>query len=115
IPSFITINNGTSDLVATVIVTPVFQFNGKNCEGELQSFTVTVKSATPDASGGPDVVLCAADSYTMQAIPQSGVTGLWTQYSGPAAVINNATDPDAIISGLQPGQVYEFIWTVTGF
>ena len=46
IPSFIAVNNGTSPIMATIVVTPTFVNAGTNCPGPSKTFTITVN---PDA------------------------------------------------------------------
>ncbi|HEX2532430.1 MAG TPA: PKD domain-containing protein [Chitinophagaceae bacterium] len=114
VPAFTTLNPGTSDLQATITLTPQYHYGGAICPGTPVTYTVTVKPATPDASAGPDVTLCAAATYTMKAAA-SGVSGQWRQIAGPTAVMEDATSPVSGISGLREGNTYRFEWTVTGF
>ena len=53
VPAYTTRNTGTADLVATITVTPQYIFGGKTCDGTPVSYTVTTKSATPNASAAP--------------------------------------------------------------
>jgi hypothetical protein len=45
----------------------------------------------------------------------AGTSGTWKQISGPAAEIVTQTSPTSVISGLQAGTLYRFVWTQTGF
>ena len=115
VPAYTTRNTGTTDLVATITVTPQYIFGGKTCDGTPVSYTVTTKSATPDASAGPDVSLCAASTYTMKAVATPGTSGVWTQTGGSTVTITDPSSPTTTVSGLLPSNSYEFEWTVTGF
>jgi gliding motility-associated-like protein len=42
IPTFTTLNSGTSPLIATITVTPTFTYNGVSCTGPVEVFTITV-------------------------------------------------------------------------
>ena len=42
IPTFTTLNSGTSPSIATIIVTPTFTYNGVSCTGTVEVFTITV-------------------------------------------------------------------------
>ncbi len=115
IPGYGTVNNGSTDLRATITVTPRYTFNNHTCDGLPVSYTVTVKPSTPPAAAGPDAVLCAATTYNLQAVPVGGTTGQWTQIAGPAAEIVTPTSPASLLRNLQPGNLYRFVWTQTGF
>lgn len=115
IPSFTTNNPGSTDLQSTVTIIPVYQYNGKTCNGLPEIFTVTVKPGVPQANAGPDMVLCANGSYTMQAVQPAGATGGWTQLGSTTAVIVNPALANTVINGLVPGTTYQFVWTVSGF
>ena len=114
IPSYNTINSGSTDLVATITVTPVYSYNGKTCDGTPVSYTVTVKPGTPPAHAGNDTILCAATSYTLQATLPSSTAGVWTQFGTATATITNPSQPNTTVTGLQPN-VYHFVWTLSGF
>jgi hypothetical protein len=99
IPGYGTENTGTSDLVATITVTPRYTLNNRTCDGQAVSYTVTVKPSTPPAAAGADAVLCAAPSYTLRASSVAGTTGTWTQISGPAAEIVTQTSLPRLSAG----------------
>lgn len=115
LPAFTTINNGTTDLVTTITITPRYTFSGQTCDGTPRSFTVTVKPGTPPSNAGRDTALCAATTYTLQGVLAAGTTGQWTQLGGPAATITNPALPNSTVTGLQPGNTYSFAWSLTGF
>ncbi len=116
VPSITTTNNGSSDLAAIITITPVYTYNNISCNGEQESYTITVKAATPTASGGPDAILCAAQDYIMQASTSGSGPGTWTLLPGSTtANIQNPSLPNTTITGLLPGNVYQFVWTQSGF
>ncbi|MCO6464895.1 MAG: lamin tail domain-containing protein, partial [Saprospiraceae bacterium] len=104
IPSFVTINNGSTTQVATITVTPSLTVNGVTCSNDSITFTITVHP-TPtvsisieDTSGNldNDGEICEGDSATLTA---SGATSyVWN---------TGATTPSITVTA---GGVY----TVTG-
>src|SRR4051794_20181116 len=58
--------------------------------------------------------LCNVITYTLNGNNPSPGTGLWTVTSGQTGItFSDATQPNAVASGLVPGQVYQFTWTIT--
>lgn len=104
------INN--SAVPGTVIYT-ITPYNG-TCPGPSKQAIVTVKPAPKQAVAGPDEAICISATYTLKGNDPSPGTGKWTVTSGQAGVtFNNDADPHAVVSGLQPGQIYKFTWTIT--
>ncbi|MDB5127007.1 PKD-like domain-containing protein [Mucilaginibacter sp.] len=100
-------NSGTSGTV-TYTVTP---YNG-TCPGPLKQVIVTVKPA-PKSDAGSDEPICAKTTYPLHGNDPSSGTGEWTVASSQAGLnFSDKTDPNAIVSGLQPGQIYKFTWTI---
>jgi len=114
IPSFTTNNPGTTDLVATITVTPRYTFGGQTCNGTPTTYRITVKPATANANAGPDQLLCAQTTANLSATVVAGTTGAWTQIAG-SATITAPTSNGTTVTGLVPGNVYQFVWTQTGF
>ncbi|WP_230383659.1 PKD domain-containing protein [Pedobacter endophyticus] len=78
--------------------------------------TVTVNPETVVANAGADQSLCSGNGITLTGNNPSPNTGLWTLTSGQADVV--ITDPtlfNTTVTGLTPGQVYKFRWTISGF
>ncbi|MBM3432929.1 MAG: PKD domain-containing protein [Bacteroidetes bacterium] len=81
IDSFRVVNSGTVPLIATITVTPTFNFSGVSCAGSPQVFTITVN---PRATVNPLPNLQYCDGVRTSAIvfgsPASGgtVTYSWT-------------------------------------
>jgi len=115
IPQFKGVNNGTTDLVATITVTPKYTYGGLTCDGTPTTYSITVKPGTPAADAGPDAVLCAADTHTMKANQPSSATGAWTQIGSTTASITNPGSATTTITGLATGNSYKFEWSLSGF
>lgn len=115
IPSITTNNAGTNDLVATITITPVYNYGGSSCNGTPTSYKITIKPGTPKSNAGADAELCAATSYTMQANQPSNATGTWSQYGSNAATIATPSSATTMLTDLSPGGRYYFVWTISGF
>lgn len=79
ISSFSAVNTGSTPVVATITVTPVYTNAGRSCTGATQSFTITVN---PSTSMDPvaDASYCNG-SVTIPVIftsPVAGTTFSWT-------------------------------------
>ena len=57
IPSFQVINSTQSTISATITVTPSYENNGIICDGNAETFTITV-NPSPDMDNVDDIVLC---------------------------------------------------------
>lgn len=116
IPPFSAVNNGSTDLTATITVTPVYHYNGYQCTGASQSYQIMVKPQ-PAVSAGADVTLCNQTAYALDAsIPPPGAAGQWSVSGDPGSTRFEPgnSDPKATITGLRPGTMYHLVWTVTG-
>ncbi len=114
VPAYTTSNTGTTDLTATVTVTPKYTYKGKTCDGAPMSYVVTVKPSTANANAGADQVLCAQTITTLSATTVANTTGAWSQ-AGTGASITSPNSNITTITGLIPGTQYKFVWTQTGF
>ncbi|NCD70840.1 PKD-like domain-containing protein [Mucilaginibacter agri] len=77
--------------------------------------TITINPATVTAIAGADQRLCNVTTYTLQGNSPGAGTGLWTVDAGPPPVtFSDATDPHAMVTGMVPGNTYNFHWTITG-
>jgi gliding motility-associated-like protein len=81
------------------------------------SVIVQVILDSPDsAQAGVDIDLCANTTTTLNATTPTVSTGQWLQSASQAnagVVIVNDTSANTSIQGLQPGNVYEFVWELT--
>lgn len=102
-------NSGVSGTV-TYKITP---YNG-TCPGTPKQAVVSVKPAPIQSVAGPDEAICISSTYTLQGNDPASGTGKWTVTSGQAGItFSNNADPHAVVSGLLPGQIYKFTWTIT--
>ena len=65
---------------------------------------------------GEDQTVCESDIVNLGAVP-SELGGIWSQSStqtGLGIEIVDPTNPGSEIIGFEPGNIYEFIWTITG-
>ncbi len=78
---------------------------------------VVVDGTVDMANAGANIVECNEDVATLNAIAAgAGITGTWTQESSQAligVVIDNPSDPNTTVSGLNPGNDYAFTWTLS--
>jgi len=106
----ILINGAATQGTVTYTITP---YNG-TCPGTPKQAIVTVKPAPIPSVAGPDEAICISSTYTLKGNDPAPGTGKWTVASGQAGItFSNDTDPHAVVSGLQPGQIYKFTWTIT--
>jgi hypothetical protein len=89
IPSFITINNGTTNQVATITVTPVLTTGGTNCTGTPITFTYTV-FPRPTVTVSPNTTICQDQVAVVTATIGGGATsGTWSGGAGTFANPNS--------------------------
>ena len=106
----ILINNGTAPGTVTYTIIP---YNG-TCPGPSKTATVTVQPLPVQSNPGPDDEVCSTTTYTLQGNNPAPGTGMWTIVSGPAgATFSDPTNPNAVVSGLVAGNLYQFQWTIT--
>jgi PKD repeat protein len=103
-------NTGTLPGTVTYIITP---YNG-TCPGTPVTVSVTVQPMPVIANPGPNDEQCNITVYTLNGnAPPTGM-GTWTQIAGPnTAVIVAPTNPQTQVTGLLPGNTYQFLWTIT--
>jgi PKD repeat protein len=104
------INNSGVAGTVTYTITP---YNG-TCPGTPVTASVTVQPLPVVANPGPDDEVCSATTYKLQGNNPAPGTGKWTIVSGPAgATFSDDTNPNAVVTGLVPGNLYQFQWTIT--
>lgn len=75
---------------------------------------VTITSnVAPVANAGSNQSFANATTATLNATPPAIGSGIWTQVSGPLAVISTPASAGSSVTGLVPGNTYVFRWTVT--
>jgi PKD repeat protein len=104
------VNTGTTTGTVTYTITP---YNG-TCMGTPKTITVNVKPLPVTSVPGPDEEICNTPTYKLKANDPGSGTGKWTVASGQTGItFSDDTRPDATVSGLLPGNVYQFKWTIT--
>ena len=104
------INANPTAGTVTYTITP---YHGA-CAGAPVNVIITVVPLPVLANAGADQSVCVGPSVQLQGNDPSPGTGRWTVVSGQAGInFSNNADPNAVASGLQPGNVYQFVWTIT--
>lgn len=77
IAPFVAVNTGTTDVTATINVTPSYTNNGVTCTGTPRTFTITV-TANPDLVivADPGTTLCAGDPTRLTLYEQGGAVAV---------------------------------------
>ena len=90
--------------------------SGSCAEANSSVSIVTVNPLTVVANAGTDQNLCSGNGVTLNGNNPAPNNGFWTLISTQAGV--NIADPSLFntnVTGLTPGEVYKFRWTITGF
>ncbi|WP_158996066.1 PKD domain-containing protein [Mucilaginibacter sp. L196] len=106
----ILINNGTSPANVTYTIIP---YSAGGCQGSSVTAVVTVDPVPVTAVAGKDTALCGASSYTLNGNSPEFGNGKWTVSSGSGVTFSNDTTANPTVSGLIPGNIYQFKWTIT--
>ena len=64
---------------------------------------------------GEDQLVCDEDTVQLAAVPPMTVAGRWVQEASQeqfGVTIEDPLDPESTVSGLEPGNVYTFLWTI---
>lgn len=109
--------NYTTSVTGLVSGVYVFRYTITNgaCSASADVTLFVTEPAPSNANGGTTPKgVCGLTSVTMNAVPPSSGSGLWTIVSGPNnPTIVNPSSPTTNITGLITG-TYIFRWTVTG-
>jgi len=106
----ILINNAST--IGTVTYT-IIPYNG-TCPGPPVTAVISVQPLPVQSIPGPDDEVCNTTTYTLQGNDPSPGTGKWILVKGPAgSTFSDPTNPHAVVSGLIPGNLYQFQWTIT--
>ncbi|WP_374950456.1 PKD domain-containing protein [Mucilaginibacter sp.] len=104
------INTGTTVGTVTYTISPL---NG-TCGVAPITATVTVQPAPVTSVPGADAQICNSPTYTLQGNNPAPGTGRWSLVSGQTGVtFSDATKPNAVVTGLIAGNVYQFKWSIT--
>jgi len=93
--------------------------NGACQDYSFDETILTISQTEPADAGVATRHVCANSQLNLEAVPPANVgsTGLWSQPPAQAilgVVIVSPTDPNTLITGLAPNNLYVFTWTVTG-
>ena len=120
--TFTATNTGTSAITATITVTPSFNNGSVDCDGPLQSFTITV-NPTPTLTSPlvlPDICSNTAVSYT-PASTTAGTTFSWTRGvvagitpAGPTSGTDNPNETLRNLTNITIGVTYQYTLTANG-
>ncbi|TXF88728.1 T9SS type B sorting domain-containing protein [Neolewinella aurantiaca] len=91
--------------------------NGSCINYAADTITLTVTDGE-EANAGDNVLACIREDVQLNAtaVTMPGSGGVWSQALAQdilGVVIVSPTDPNTVIRGLQPDNVYSFTWTVT--
>jgi gliding motility-associated-like protein len=87
------------------------------CDSEISN-SITINFDTiPDniAFAGPDHPVCTAQPVVLGASAPASGSGLWSQLgaSTPPVTIVSPGSPNSTVTGATPGNVYQFIWSLS--
>jgi PKD repeat protein len=103
-------NTGTTTATVTYIITP---YNSDGCGGTAVTVAITVQPQPVTANAGSPISLCGGTSTQLNGNSPSPGTGLWQVVSGNGTTFSDPTSPTTTVSGLVPGNTYQFSWTIT--
>ncbi|TDO22397.1 PKD domain-containing protein [Pedobacter duraquae] len=112
VPAFATTNTTTTDITSTITVFPIYNYSGKQCEGEPQSYSIGVSPQPTPANAGVDQKTCGTTTTLNGNTPLVG-SGVWEQTSGPLANIVSSTSAGTVVNGLTKNNRYTFKWTIS--
>jgi gliding motility-associated-like protein len=109
IDDFSAFSNGTYQF--TVIATQ------NNCSSPVSNSTSITLNTIPanNAVAGANIQVCESEPAQLNATAPNIGTGLWTLVSGPAqgVAIANPNAASTTVSGMTPGNLYTFQWTLS--
>lgn len=103
------VNNSAQTATVTYTITPI-----GNCAGNPVVIKITVQPLPVPSVPGADAKVCSTTTYQLKGNDPSPGAGKWTLDSWQAGVnFSDDTQPNAMVSGLIPGNIYKFRWTIT--
>ncbi|MFZ4562593.1 MAG: T9SS type A sorting domain-containing protein, partial [Bacteroidales bacterium] len=106
IASFTAVNTGTSPVVATIVVIPIFTNGGVNCTGPTKSFTITV-NPTAQVDQPANQVLCntaATTAISFGTVNTGGTTTFeWTNDKPSIGLAASGTGSIASFTAVNTG------------
>jgi len=83
----------------------------------IDTLIINIVQTTGDiANAGNDQNICEEGTINLNATALEESTGLWTQdisQSNQGVLLINPNDPNTVVEGLTPGNVYQFTWTLS--
>jgi hypothetical protein len=108
IPSFIAINNGTTPVVANIIVTPTYTNNGVICTGAPMTFTITV-NPTAQVDQPANQVFCNGTNTSLINFSTANTLGTttytWTNNNPSIGLLGNGTGPIPTFQAINMGTI----------
>ncbi|MCX2473000.1 PKD domain-containing protein [Pedobacter sp. MC2016-05] len=88
-----------------------------SCTEAISSVSIIkINALTITANAGINQSLCSGNGITLSGNNPAPNNGLWTLISNQTGVtIADPTLFNTNVTGLMPGEVYKFMWTITGF
>ncbi len=87
------------------------------CRNYSSDEVVLTVTESEVVEAGTDILACATDEVSLGASPVSTNDAFWSQTNVQALLgveIVDPVDPETAITGLEPGNLYSFTWTVVG-
>ena len=103
-----------TNLIPGVYVMRLTSVSGSKCGGGSDDMKVIVVNSPPSGvNAGADATVCYGNYPLIGNVPKVTESGAWTvSPTGPLFLPDN-TNPNAIVTDLQPNTVYTFTWKVT--
>ncbi len=96
IPSFVAVNNGSTDLVATITVSPIYANNDIECPGTPVSFTISVWPTPVVTYATPESNYCPLHDMTITADVTVGAAPYTATWSGDLTPSNYSINGNQI-------------------
>ena len=121
--SVVDINNANAPIASVENLRPgrsysfIYSLSSGACAQFSEDTLIINIKPQSESYAGLDIKLCDANSFSLNAREVNQEKGLWTQSGLQAARGVRILSPEknnSGVSGLQPGNKYTFIWTVTG-
>ena len=96
----------------------VWTVTSNQCAAQsIDTVEIEIEMVVADvAFAGLDRDVCETDAINLAATPLKSAAGVWTQsieQTAQGVLIMDQTNPTSLIEGLEPGNSYTFIWTIS--
>lgn len=106
----ILVNTGTSPAKVTYTITP---YSSSGCAGMAVTAVINVQPLPVQSNAGNDTSICNLNSFTLKGNNPAPGSGKWTVVTGSGVTFANDTVANTTVTGLVPGNIYQFEWTIT--